>query len=255
MKKPPLIVLFLITFLWACSKKSDTVVIPQSSQASDTSNPAPVSAPTQATPETPQGYVILNKGIPGNTSTMLLDRVDTDVIALKPQLAIVLIGTNDVSHHITWQTYQSNLITLVNKMQAAKINIILVSPPPRGKTYISPTDFLNNRIDTLTNVMAQVAKQYNCYFFNLNSALKSVGTPNPTASSLINNPLSNPQNPDGIHLTLNGNIFLALDLFHFILVNNLKDNHKIICFGDSITYEGGSGSYPNQLISFLKSRS
>lgn len=46
---------------------------------------------------------IFNRGISGNRAGHLLDRIDADLLALKPTVVSILIGINDV-----WRRYDSN---------------------------------------------------------------------------------------------------------------------------------------------------
>lgn len=45
---------------------------------------------------------LVNKGISGNEVCDVLARVENDVIALKPDLAVVMIGINNVNHQFKY---------------------------------------------------------------------------------------------------------------------------------------------------------
>jgi lysophospholipase L1-like esterase len=77
---------------------------------------------------------IFNRGISGNRVCDLLDRVEADLLALKPSVVSVLIGINDV-----WRRYDSNnptapeaferdYRTLLEKIATIKARVVLLEP-------------------------------------------------------------------------------------------------------------------------------
>lgn len=200
-------------------------------------------------------YTITNAGIAGNTSADLVGRVDGDVLSFKPQLVIILIGTNDAlfGGAFSLTNYRDNMVTLITKLQAANAKVLLLSPPPHGTDTIGKKDYINNNLDTMASELSRLSKQYNCYYYDLHAAVVATGTPNPAAASLILNKANNPQKPDGIHFTKKGIAFLAANVYDFIKTNQLTGYYHIVCFGDSITVEYGDMSYPLQLQFLLDS--
>lgn len=194
--------------------------------------------------------IVYNKGVPGNTSAQLVERLDTDVLDLKPQLVVILIGTNDVSQKVPYAQYKTNVSTLVTKIQAQGGKVLLLSPPPRGTAEITtPTYFSNDRNDKINLILDTLSRDLKCYYLDINTAFKNAGSPNSTASSYILNKLNSPERPDGIHLTPGGTAFLTNKIAQFITDNKLTSLNLIVCFGDSLTAVGG---YPKLLQSLLK---
>lgn len=74
----------------------------------------------------------LDAGVPGNTSTQLLARFDTDVIAKAPRLVHILIGTNDAGAAAPVSTLAANIKAMVAKCRAIGAQIILATVPPNG---------------------------------------------------------------------------------------------------------------------------
>ena len=62
---------------------------------------------------------ILNRGISGDTTEMLLERIDRDCIDLKPNVISFLIGINDV-----WRKYDSNSETTIEAFKENYTNIL-----------------------------------------------------------------------------------------------------------------------------------
>jgi lysophospholipase L1-like esterase len=79
-----------------------------------------------------------NTGVAGNTSTQLLARFDTDVIAKAPKVVHILIGTNDAGNSFTIATSAANIRAMVAKCRAVGARVILGTIPPTAST--SPTD-------------------------------------------------------------------------------------------------------------------
>ena len=218
MKKPAISLLLLL--LLSCNKESHPITI-----------------------------VVYNKGVAGNTSAQLVERVDKDVLSLSPKLVIIMIGTNDVGRKLPYEQYKANVTMLVNKIQEQGAKVMLLSPPPRGTAEIkSSSDFLNDRNDKINLILDTLSRQLNCFYLDINSAFKKAGSPNATAGSYILNQANSPDKPDGVHLTSEGGRFLAARVKEYMVNNNLTSLNLIICFGDSLT--AGSG-YPIALQASL----
>jgi lysophospholipase L1-like esterase len=195
--------------------------------------------------------VVYNKGVSGNVSAQLAERLETDVLTLKPKLVIILIGTNDVSKNIPYNYYKANVTTVVNRIQQYGAKVLLLSPPPRGTTEITnPHYFANDRNDKINLILDTLSQNLNCYYLDINKAFKYMRTPNANASSFLFNEANKPANPDGIHLTNAGAMFLAQQVAQFIANNNLTSLNVVVCFGDSLTAISG---YPGYLQDTLNS--
>lgn len=77
---------------------------------------------------------ILNKGIGGERTTELLQRIQKDVVAEKPDLVVMLVGINDVWRMLdcgevtTEEQFRANYQKLVDTIQNAGAKIILIEP-------------------------------------------------------------------------------------------------------------------------------
>lgn len=78
---------------------------------------------------------VINKGVGGNTTGAMLNRIN-DVIALKPTTTTVMAGTNDAVlspgfiPKTSWRQFEINLNSIVNKLQAAGSNVVLMTTIP-----------------------------------------------------------------------------------------------------------------------------
>jgi len=73
-----------------------------------------------------------NAGISGDRAQDALNRFDEDIAAFKPTVATVLLGMNDASYKDfdmpTFQTYAKGMTELLDKLDAIKCRVILMSP-------------------------------------------------------------------------------------------------------------------------------
>ena len=72
-----------------------------------------------------------NAGVAGNTSTQLLSRYNTDVIAKLPAIVVILIGTNDLGS-VSYTTTLSNIDTMIALNRSIGARTILLKILPRG---------------------------------------------------------------------------------------------------------------------------
>lgn len=69
---------------------------------------------------------IINKGISGNTTGDALLRLDEDVLAGKPDIVLVLLGSNDYLKGVPQQETFDNLHTIIKRIQANGTVVVLI---------------------------------------------------------------------------------------------------------------------------------
>lgn len=72
------------------------------------------------------GIQITNKGIIGNTTGDALQRLDADVLSLKPDIVLVLLGSNDYLRGVSQNVTFDNLRSIVERIQASGALVVLV---------------------------------------------------------------------------------------------------------------------------------
>ncbi|HEL5400477.1 TPA: SGNH/GDSL hydrolase family protein [Stenotrophomonas maltophilia] len=75
----------------------------------------------------------LNRGISGQTTAQMLVRFPQDVLALKPQVVVILAGTNDIAGNTgpaTQAMIEDNLHAMVDLARAHGIRVVLASVLP-----------------------------------------------------------------------------------------------------------------------------
>jgi lysophospholipase L1-like esterase len=82
----------------------------------------------------------VNAGISGNTTTQMLARLDSDVLAYNPAIMLLMGGTNDLKQHQSTKKILHRLDIILDRAQAAGALTVLCTIPPRnhyGKQVLS----------------------------------------------------------------------------------------------------------------------
>ena len=209
---------------------------------------------------------VLNKGVGGNNSRDLLKRVEKDVLQEKPDLVVMMVGSNDMVNSgklVAYTEFKENYERLLKQMISSGIAVVVMSPPPVDTAYILKRhnrslydEPLDHKLDSLNNLVKEIAKVNGIHFIDLYTLFKLQGSPNREFSSLTLNQ-ANFGKEDGIHPTKGGYKLIAETLYRYLKKNRLlRRSKKIICFGDSITYgaymEGAGTATGDTYPSFLK---
>jgi acyl-CoA thioesterase-1 len=125
---------------------------------------------------------VINRGVPGNTSTQARARFGKDVLAEQPDLVIIQLGANDAAIDV-WKNppaekprvdiaaYRNNLEYFIRALRKIKSAVILMTPnrfvwTPRlrdlyGKPPypVTSDDGLNFMLDTYSDVMREIARR------------------------------------------------------------------------------------------------
>ena len=80
-----------------------------------------------------RGKPYVDRGIGGQTTSQMVLRFRSDVIALQPQVVVILAGTNDIAGNtgpMTLEETQGNLATMAELSRAQGIRVVLSSVMP-----------------------------------------------------------------------------------------------------------------------------
>ena len=83
----------------------------------------------------------VGRGISAQTSPQLLVRMHSDVVALKPRVVHIMVGTNDIAHNtgpMTADDTHNNIMAMCEIAKAHKIRVVLGSVPPASKYWWRP---------------------------------------------------------------------------------------------------------------------
>lgn len=218
--------------------------------------------PRSVLPTGEDEITVINAGVSGNNTRNLCVRLEADCLAHRPDLVIMMVGTNDMNHgkHVPIAEYEANLLQLAGLITQSGSKLLLLSILPFYEPYLltrhpeaffQPLDATAMRI-AYNKVVENVASHTGSAFFDVGAIFEKVGKIGLDADSLLRNE-ANSGRTDGVHPTRNGYRFLALAVSLFIQCQQLPMG-RIVCFGDSITRGDGSAdreSYPAYLRKLL----
>lgn len=143
-------------------------------------------------------YLTLNRGIGGDTTFTLEDRLKVSLYDVKPKVVVMLIGGNNL------KTMFDNYEDIVNNIRTnlPESKVVLVSLTAMGKTFKDKNEIVisNNKI------ILEIANKYNCYYVDVFTDLYNKETLE------IYEAYTN----DGAHLTHEGYLVLTSRINEFL---------------------------------------
>jgi lysophospholipase L1-like esterase len=83
----------------------------------------------------------VGRGISAQTSPQLLVRMHADVVALKPRVVHIMVGTNDIAHNtgpMTAEDTHNNIRAMCEIARQNRIRVVLGSVPPASRYWWRP---------------------------------------------------------------------------------------------------------------------
>lgn len=193
---------------------------------------------------------IINKGVAGNTTVNLLKRLQVDVLNEKPDLVILMVGTNDFLNSkkiLSYEEYATNLTKIVQTIKSKNCEVLMMSPPTADSVYLYQrhdkslyVDTPNAMLNKAREIVEVVSKENHTFYADIYNSFIAKGIPKHNEDAYIRN-AKNSGAKDGVHPTPIGYKFIADTVFKYLKENNLLNKYKtIICFGDSITKGSGA---------------
>ena len=206
---------------------------------------------------------VINAGIGGNNTADLLARIEQDCLQQKPDLVILMAGTNDMNSKkfIPLPDYEKNMLQMISMMKKTGIEIMLMNLLPVYEPYLFTRhersfyepEGHSGRLKQMNQSISKLAMQHKIPLVDLYHIFDRVGNIGEAASSLIRNE-ANSKITDGLHPTADGYRVIGVAVHAQMVYNQLTKKKKIVCFGDSITKgdgaEGGE-NYPAYLKKLL----
>lgn len=197
-----------------------------------------------------QTIAVVNSGISGNTTRNLLDRIHSDAVNHHPDLAIVMVGTNDMLNSrkmISYKEYKQNLEQITLKLKAEGSQVLLMSPPPVDSAYLFERhdkalykESPNVIMDSVSHIIEEIASKNNVLYLNLFEMFQKMDLPKHNQDIYFRNAMNSGKR-DGVHPTKIGYKLIGDRVFEFLSANKLLSKYrKILCFGDSITFGAGA---------------
>ncbi|MGL4398897.1 MAG: SGNH/GDSL hydrolase family protein [Luteolibacter sp.] len=196
-----------------------------------------------------------NSGVSGNNTTNGLARLAT-VLATNPDHLVLYFGINDALNAtqnklVSLTSFEANLTSMVNQAVAANVRkVYLVGIHPVNAAYVAlrhPTHPQLARLqDHLTEYNAKVANvaaatgatfiDWRARFLEESPGTTIADATADNAASLLRVVANtDPDDDDGVHLTVAGNSFLGVRVAQ-ALSSQVVNGDRITCMGDSITF-------------------
>lgn len=86
----------------------------------------------------PEGIIVVNSSISGETTRGGLSRISTDLAKIKPNVVVLALGANDGLRGLPIADTKKNLQSMIDSIQKAKARIVLIGiqiPPNYGIDY------------------------------------------------------------------------------------------------------------------------
>lgn len=117
--------------------------------------------------------LVYNRGISGDTSDRLLERLNDNVLCLEPENIVILIGTNDFAIGANAEYVFSNIREIVSacRKTCPEAKIILQAVYPVGKQYRANRFRSNANIAKLNKLLPSLAREYDVILLDLTKAL------------------------------------------------------------------------------------
>lgn len=124
---------------------------------------------------------LINKGISGNEVCDVLARVQKDVIDLKPDAAVVMIGVNNALHQFKYgkeldlKQFERDYRELLTKIKQAGITLICLEPfllPAPDKLRMRP--LFNKELAIIHDISVEIADEFVAYDEMFNGLAESI---------------------------------------------------------------------------------
>jgi acyl-CoA thioesterase-1 len=138
------------------------------------------------------------RGVNGEMTGEMLLRLERDVVALRPDYAVILGGTNDLGWGVPPDEVAQNLVTVYKRLQGKGVRPVAVTVPS-----IRGVDSLIPHRRTLNHLIVDYCRMESQPFIDLFSATAEPGTLR----------LAGHYSNDGLHLTTEGYRLMAEKLY------------------------------------------
>jgi lysophospholipase L1-like esterase len=187
---------------------------------------------------------VTNAGHNGDNTVELLARLNKDVIVKKPQVVVLMVGTNDMlnlRNKLSMQEYTMQYQKLITAIKKDSKLFLMTIPPIRAEYVLQRNDPKNYapagpqaRVDSANAVIKELAAKNKCRLIDLNKILLACGGSTSDKESLFQN-VNNIGVNDGVHPTANGYKVIGTAVYQAI-INTQPKATSVLCFGDSITF-------------------
>ena len=121
------------------------------------------------------GQAVYNRGISGDTTDRLLERLHDNVLSIKPRNIVILIGTNDIGKGIPLEISVQNVDSILKEIKenCPETNVILQAVYPVNKPMrFTNEKRTNKKIDLMNKEFVKLSEKHNCHWLDLTEKLR-----------------------------------------------------------------------------------
>lgn len=149
-----------------------------------------------------------NAGWGGDTAPGGLNRLERDVLSLRPTIVTLFFGMNDGAYgdftEEAGKRYREGLSGLVTRLQSRGIRVVVFGPGciDTDKAGGTAANY-NNTLQRLTEIASDVARQHHCPFADIHTPMLTYQTAHKKADPTFT------MIPDAVHPDVNGHLVMA----------------------------------------------
>ena len=119
--------------------------------------------------------LVYNRGISGDTTDRLLERLNDNVLNINPKNIVLLIGTNDIGRGLPLSMSIENVskIIEITKEKCPDVNFILQAVYPINRGMRDRFEKRSNeKIELMNKEFIKLSEKYNCVWLDITDKLK-----------------------------------------------------------------------------------
>lgn len=121
------------------------------------------------------GQAVYNRGISGDTTDRLLERLNDNVLAIKPRNIVLLIGTNDIGRGLPLSLSVENIENIIKmtKNSCPDVNLIIEAVYPINEKMRDRFEKRSNKkINEMNKEFVKLCEKYDCIWLDFTDELK-----------------------------------------------------------------------------------
>lgn len=121
------------------------------------------------------GQAVYNRGISGDTTDRLLERLNDNVLSIKPKNIVLLIGTNDIGRGIPLSVTVENMENIIKmtKSVCPDVKFIIEAVYPINEKMRDRFEKRNNKkINEMNKEFIKLCEKYDCIWLDFTDELK-----------------------------------------------------------------------------------
>ncbi len=121
------------------------------------------------------GQAVYNRGISGDTTDRLLERLYDNVLAIKPKNLVLLIGTNDIGRGLPLSMTLENVEKIITETKEAcpDVNFIIEAVYPINENIRDKFEKRSNKkINVMNGEFIKLCEKHNCVWLDFTDKLK-----------------------------------------------------------------------------------